>query len=111
MRRNFVCTLFVSALFVLLPIAQPSGQQRTPPPAGSPSQGLTFRSIANYVEVDAIVTDQAGAPVANLEAGDFEITEDGKPQALQVCTFVNIPVEKPDPLLSREQASPREVFT
>lgn len=43
----------------------------------------TFRSSAAVIEVDVIVHDRAGAFVEGLSAGDFEIVEDGRPQAIQ----------------------------
>jgi VWFA-related protein len=65
---------------------QQQPQPQTPPP--------TFRVEVNYVEVDAIVTDANGNPVANLTAGDFEVLEDGKPQKISAFSLVNIPVER-----------------
>jgi len=44
-----------------------------------------FSSGVQAVEVYATVTDASGEPVTGLKAGDFEITDDRKPQA--VTTF------------------------
>jgi VWFA-related protein len=41
-----------------------------------------FRVSANLVQVDAVVTDSKGSHVRNLEAADFQIFEDGKPQKI-----------------------------
>jgi VWFA-related protein len=67
------------------PPPQPS-QPETPPP--------TFRVEVNYVEVDALVTDASGNPMANLTADDFEVLEDGKPQKISAFSLVNIPIER-----------------
>src|SRR5687768_13370051 len=40
----------------------------------------TFRSDVEYVEVDALVTDEQGRFVPNLQKDDFRIFEDGKQQ-------------------------------
>jgi VWFA-related protein len=67
--------------------------------------------MANYVEVDAIVTDAAGRPVKDLTAADFDVLEDGRPQALSVCAYVDIPIERPDPLLFRRTTVEPDVAT
>ncbi|MGH9329644.1 MAG: VWA domain-containing protein, partial [Vicinamibacterales bacterium] len=74
-----------------------------PPPAGQPpspsaSQGqqppVTFKVEINYVEIDAIVTDQQGNFVRDLRKEDFQVTEDGKPQSVSIFAMVDIPVER-----------------
>jgi VWFA-related protein len=99
--------VLTSTSFMLLALAiAPSAQQAGAPPAGAPQQpSLTFRSVANYVELDALVTDAAGNPVRDLTCGDFAVVEDGRPQNLSVCSFVDIPVERADarPVTGRAQ--------
>jgi VWFA-related protein len=41
-----------------------------------------FRVSANLVQVDAVVTDSKGNHIRNLEAADFQIFEDGRPQKI-----------------------------
>src|SRR4051812_126127 len=48
--------------------------------AFSPQQ--TFRTGVDLVHFSVIVTDKQGAPVTGLTADDFELVEDGKPQAI-----------------------------
>jgi VWFA-related protein len=87
------------------PAADPSQQvTQTPttPPQPTQAPGLTFRATTNYVEVDAIVTDASGRFVRGLEPGDFDVLEDGKPQKLMICSLVDIPVERPDPPIFRD---------
>jgi VWFA-related protein len=86
-----------------------AGQRGAAPPDG---QGrLTFRSAANYVEVDAIVTDAAGLPVKGLTASDFQVLEDGRAQPVSVFSFVDLPIERPDPLIHRETQVEPDVAT
>ena len=62
--------------------AAPSAQQ---PPARP-----TFKGNTQVVSVDVIVRDGSGAVVKGLTAADFEVTEDGKPQAIRSFTFEEI---------------------
>jgi VWFA-related protein len=56
---------------------------------------VTFRTETNFVEVHAIVTDQGGAFVRGLTAGDFDVYEDGRLQKTSVFSFVDLPIERP----------------
>jgi len=78
----------------------PLGAQQTPPPRPAAEQPpITFKVEVNYVEIDAIVTDQQGNFVRNLTKDDFVVTEQGKPQTVSIASLVDIPVEKFDPPL------------
>jgi VWFA-related protein len=61
-----------------------------------------FRSGAHYVRVDVYPT-RDGRPIAGLTASDFELLEDGKPQAIDSVEFI----EHPDwtPLAQRRDPS------
>ena len=98
-RRFFVLTIAVAAL-----AAWPSAQQKPPAPQTPPTPPgqLTFRAEGNYVEVDAIVTDAQGNFVRDLTANDFELSEEKKPQAIDLFTLVDIPLERPDAPLYRK---------
>jgi VWFA-related protein len=63
-------------------------------PQGPPS--VTFQVEVNYVDVDAIVTDEQGNFIGGLTRDDFEVFEDGKPQKIDMFSLVEIPVEKPE---------------
>ncbi len=56
----------------------------------------TFRTAVDYVEVDVVVTDASGAFVHGLTAADFELVEDGRPQAIEGFHEINVPVERAD---------------
>ena len=57
---------------------------------------VTFQVEVNYVDVDAIVTDDKGNFVTGLTRDDFEVFEDGKPQKIEMFSYVELPVERPD---------------
>lgn len=52
------------------------------PPAPSQPQPPVYRTHARDVVVDVVVTKSGDEPVAGLRAPDFQVLEDGQPQAL-----------------------------
>jgi VWFA-related protein len=72
--------------------AAASGQAATT--QGQPRK--VFRSGLNLVSVDVIVRDKSGAVVRGLTAADFDVREDGKPQAISSFSFEEI-TNKPVP--------------
>jgi VWFA-related protein len=60
-----------------------------------PQQPPIFRSGANLVRVDVTVLDHQGLPVTSLAADDFEVEEDGVPQAVQTFKFVSADGQPP----------------
>lgn len=99
MRRHH--RLLVVASVILASTAS-SGQQPSDqsPPAQPPP--VTFKVEINYVEVDAVVTDEQGNFVRDLKKEDFEVLEDGKPQEVSIYAPVDIPVERTDRPLFRQ---------
>lgn len=91
MRRLHSTALIVLAVLVLAlaaPAAQNGGEQ--PDAAAPPEQDVPrFRTEANFVRVDVYVTED-GVPVRDLEAEDFELLEDGKPQTVQTFEHVQV---------------------
>ena len=83
-------------------------------PTAPPS--VTFQTEVNFVDVDAIVTDQQGHFVTGLTKDDFEVTEDGKPQKVDMFSLVEIPLARQDRFLalnrpvSSDARSNREAF-
>ena len=60
------------------------------PPASPGPAGPTFRTGVNVVRVDVIVTDSSGKPVTDLSKEEFEIVEDGRPQAIDLFRQIRI---------------------
>lgn len=95
-------TLLLAVFAALLQAAPQTPAAQTPAPAQPPrgtQPPVTFRVEVNYVEIDATVEDAQGNFVKNLTKDDFQIIEDGKPQALTAFSMVDIPIERPDPPL------------
>jgi VWFA-related protein len=63
-----------------------SGQQQQP----QQQQPPTFRAGVQLVRVDVTVTGRDNEPVAGLQADDFEVTEDGRPQRIEQLQFVQL---------------------
>ena len=78
---------------------------------GPPQPPVTFKVEVNYVEIDANVSDAQGKFVRALTKDDFQLLEDGKPQALTVFSMVDIPIERADPPLFSKTAIPPDVVT
>jgi VWFA-related protein len=99
--------------FALVVVAAPGAQQppasppQAPAPQGRPAPGQApaaeppaegqpapqqpvFRTGINFVRVDVIVTDKKGEPVADLQPGDFDVSEDGKPQTIETFKLVRV---------------------
>ena len=72
--RRLAIILLLALTTGTLPRAQ---QPRDQPPEP------TFRAAVTRVEVTALVVDGKGTPVPGLEAGDFEVFEDGVAQAIR----------------------------
>src|SRR5580765_8642660 len=54
----------------------------------------TFRVQVDAIEIEAFVTDTQGNPVTGLKADEFQIFEDGRPQAITSFSQVDIPFER-----------------
>src|SRR5215216_4066445 len=100
MKRWFFCSLLAALATGAAAVARQTDAQTGSPP-------LTFRVEANFVEVDAFVSDATGKPITDLRAGDFQLFEDGKPQTVSAFTYVNIPVARAErPLFSPTAVEP-----
>jgi VWFA-related protein len=91
----------VSAV-VALCAALPDAWQKPVAPQTPP----VFKSGSELVEVDAFVTDKSGAIMRGLTRDDFEVIEDGKPQAVVQFSFVDIPAPQPDPAPNKSAPPP-----
>ena len=92
-------------------LAQTQTPQPQAPQPQAPQPPITFKSEVNYVEIDARVTDAQGNFVRNLTRDDFQLVEDGHPQALTAFSMVDIPIERPDPPLFAKTAIPPDVVS
>jgi VWFA-related protein len=75
--RSTAVTLVITTALAQTPSTQSYQQQPQPP-----SEDVTIRINVNLVQVDAVVMDSKGRHVTDLEAKDFEILQDGKPQVI-----------------------------
>ncbi len=76
----------------------PSAQQAQP--AQQPQ--AVFRTSRDIISVDVIVRDKSGAVVRGLTAADFEVREDGRPQAIQTFSFEEIASKPVAPIETAE---------
>jgi VWFA-related protein len=110
-----VSRILFAALGVLLLAQNPPAQ---PPPAQPPvtqqptsgQQPPVFRGGTANVRVDVTVIDKKGNPVTDLTKDDFEVREDGAPQAVDTLKLINATGEAPDddtslPIRSPEHAA------
>ena len=61
----------------------------TPQQNGRQSIDPTIRVTVDLVQVDAVVTDSTGRHVADLNAQDFQVFEDGRPQKITYFSYVS----------------------
>src|SRR6185503_10720944 len=97
MTRRFLSSVVLAASFAGALTA--AAQQPAPAPPADPQATqppLTFRVEANFVEVDAFVSDATGKPITELRPTDFQVLEDGKPQMVSAFSYVNIPIALAD---------------
>jgi VWFA-related protein len=65
-------------------------QQQQQPKAAAREQSPAFRAAVNLVVIDAEVTDRNGRPIKGLRRDQFEVFEDGKPQAISTFDYEDI---------------------
>jgi hypothetical protein len=88
------------SVFVCILATQSSAQQGPPPPG-------VIRINVNLVQVDAVVTDNKGKAVTDLKAEDFEVLQDGKPQAITNFAFIDVKESTSRGFPPRPAAQPR----
>jgi VWFA-related protein len=57
-----------------------------------PAPSATFQVEVNFVDIDAVVTDERGNFVSDLTKDDFLLLDDGKPQEISTFSLVDIPM-------------------
>jgi VWFA-related protein len=76
----------------------------------APPQPSVFRAGTDLVRVDVTVTSRDGEPVTDLQAADFDVTEDGVAQQVTAVQYVRLDgtrtsdLEEPLEIRSREHA-------
>lgn len=68
-------------IFVMVLVLSCGATMRPAPRQTSSPDGV-IRINVNLVQVDAVVTDGNGKPVTDLGPEDFEVSQDGRPQAI-----------------------------
>ena len=94
-RSVFLCALILSPLF--------AAAQSAPATPAQPQPQTTIHANTDLVVVDVTVSDGQN-PVHHLTAADFAVTEDGKPQTLNV--FEEHTAGPPPPLLPEPKFAP-----
>ena len=77
---------FYSILGILFGVLASAGvlaAQESPKNNTTQDSGIVLRQTVRRVRVDVVVTDAQGRPVAGLQASDFNVAEDRKPQAIR----------------------------
>jgi VWFA-related protein len=97
-----------AGLIVGVAFSVTSAQPPPPPQPLAAHQRPVFRGGTHFVRVDAYPV-QDGKIVEGLEAEDFEILEDGKPQKIDSFDFVRFDTFTPD-ASRRDPSSQREGF-
>ncbi len=77
LRRQYAAS---AVLFIL---ASSAAQSQTSPPDSRKSI-VTFKTKAQLVLLDVVVTTSKGEPISGLHKQDFQVTEDGKPQNISL---------------------------
>jgi VWFA-related protein len=89
---------FVPAVLTAALGASVLAAAQQPPPAQDPQKPPVFRAEANFVRVDVYPLSD-GRPVLDLTAADFQVFEDGVPQA--IATFEHVLIEAGGPQTAR----------
>jgi VWFA-related protein len=78
---------FVSAIVLLVWLAPARPEAQDPPPQTPTGQQRTFRTDVDYVRVD-VYPRQRGRVVEDMARSDFQVFEDGVPQAVETFDYI-----------------------
>src|ERR1039458_1609558 len=67
--------------------AKPNGAAQNQPAQNAPRGGFKFEATTQLVVVNLSAKDKDGNPIKGLKPADFTVTEDGKPQTLNVFEY------------------------
>ncbi len=96
----------LTALLPALAIAFAQDPAPRSGPATGAAPSTVIRIDVNMVQVDAVVTDSKDRRVTGLQAADFEILQDGKPQTITNFSYVSTKPEGPVPAQRAALAKP-----
>ena len=82
MRRLFSCLLALALVTAAAPAQAPAPPPKAPQAA--PQEAPPVRVTTRLVQVSVVVKDRKGKPVDGLTRDDFRLSEDGKPQQVQM---------------------------
>ncbi len=100
-----VAALLTALLGAALLAQQPSTPSQTETPPQQPP--VTFQLEVEYVEVNAVVTDDRGNFIRDLSREDFSILEEGEPQEIAEFALVDLPIERAErPLFADADIEP-----
>lgn len=103
-----VISLLILASLTFTTIIPTFAQQ----PTQTPTPDDVVRISTNLVQIDALVTDKSGNPIKDLNAADFEVLQDGKPQRIVSVSYVDTepiggtPVKAGDTKQTTERSAP-----
>ena len=72
---------------------------------------ITFQVDVDFVDIDAVVTDQRGNFVSGLAKEDFELFEDGTPQDIGAFSIVDMPLPASSAVAASRPAAMSDVKT
>jgi len=73
------------------PQGQVSPSSGPPPPPESPTnKNATIRTTVNLVQIDVQVLDRDGKPLKGLNANQFSVEEDGRPQKISTFDYYDV---------------------
>ncbi|MFL6257887.1 MAG: VWA domain-containing protein [Pyrinomonadaceae bacterium] len=78
-----------AALALTLTLLAPSSAQQPRPAQNAQDEEDVVRITSNLIQIDAVVLDSEGRQVTDLTADDFELSEDGRPQAITNLSYVD----------------------
>jgi VWFA-related protein len=113
LHRAMMC--IITTTLLLSSFTYSFSQQPTPTPASPPRQQIepdqdeVVTVNSNLVQVDAVVLDNRGQQVTNLQASDFEIVEDGRVRTAEYCSYISATGEGSAVPISDNRLSAKEV--
>src|SRR5262245_15158705 len=96
--NNYPVSVIVVVFVIFVPERCPSAVAATqrPSPPTQAQQRPVLRAGAHYVRVDAYPTGKDGRILEGLTKDDFEILEDGRPQAIERAEYITFDTWTPE---------------